>query len=196
MPKKIKIPSIFKNKESKQPRQWWLTCHHPKTLSFRASNDNNFFASTESLSSLEECGSFSSEEEEDESFISGVRLSERLFFEANETSSLTSKQVKRNEFVFKDSVALVMESDDPYMDFKKSMQEMVESDEGLLRDWDCLEELLRWYLRLNGKMNHGFIVGAYVDLLIGLAPRRTKTVYCSDVTSYSYASSSFSSPMY
>lgn len=195
MPKKIKIPSIFKNKESKQPRQWWLTCHHPKTLSFRASNDNNFFASTESLSSLEECGSFSSEEEENESFISGVRLSERLFFEANETS-LTSKQVKRNEFVFKDSVALVMESDDPYMDFKKSMQEMVESDEGLLRDWDCLEELLRWYLRLNGKMNHGFIVGAYVDLLIGLAPQRTKTVYCSDVTSYSYASSSFSSPMY
>ena len=98
---------------------------------------------------------------------------------------------------FKDSVAMALESDDPYIDFKRSMEEMVES-RGLFDDWDCLEELLSWYLRMNRKMNHGFIVGAFVDLLVAFAAK-TKTQTCDTVLSgetstvYSSASSSFSS---
>ena len=50
------------------------------------------------------------------------------------------------------------------------------------KDWEFLEGLLRWHLRINGKKNHAFIVGAFVDLLIGLV-----ATSCSDSTSYSYA---------
>ncbi|KAI3941436.1 hypothetical protein MKW92_025187, partial [Papaver armeniacum] len=50
---------------------------------------------------------------------------------------------------------MVMDSEDPYVDFRTSMEEMVES-RGL-KDWDCLEELLSWYLKVNGKKNHGYI---------------------------------------
>lgn len=80
------------------------------------------------------------------------------------------------------------------------MEEMVESHG--LKDWECLEELLGWYLRVNGKKNHGFIVGAFIDLLVGLAsssPSSSSSSSCShdehSTTSFSSAVSSFSSPI-
>ncbi|KAK4430715.1 Transcription repressor OFP13 [Sesamum alatum] len=146
-----------------------------------------------------------------EAIMQGVRSSERLFFEPGETSSILKEpepEISGRAAVlpFKESVALALESDDPYLDFKKSMQEMVESHG--LKEWDCLEELLGWYLRMNGKRNHGFIVGAFVDLLVGMANhhhhhRRSNdssassvAVCCSDTstTSYSSAGSCFDSP--
>lgn len=72
------------------------------------------------------------------------------------------------DFPFKESLVLSMESQDPYLDFKTSMEEMVEA-HGLNKDWEGLEELLCWFLKVNGKSNHGYIVGAFVDLLVGLA---------------------------
>ncbi|KAK4480433.1 hypothetical protein RD792_013506 [Penstemon davidsonii] len=139
------------------------------------------------------------------SIIQGVRLSERLFFEPGDTSSILKEEGKTSDsdndnnvgvLPFKESVALALESDNPYVDFKKSMREMVESHG--LKDWDCLEELLAWYLKMNGKMNHEFIVGAFVDLLMGLDLNSTAsssvTMCCSDSTSYSSVDSSFSSP--
>lgn len=72
---------------------------------------------------------------------------------------------------------MAMESQDPYGDFRRSMEEMVAA-HGMKR-WDHLEELLVWYLRVNGKKNHGFIVGAFVDLLVALAsPAETETSCC------------------
>ncbi|KAF3790547.1 Transcription repressor [Nymphaea thermarum] len=67
---------------------------------------------------------------------------------------------------FKESLMMVLDSEDPYMDFRLSMEEMVEAYD--LRDWGCLEEMLVWYLRVNGKSAHGYIVGAFVDLLLSL----------------------------
>ncbi|KAL6138310.1 hypothetical protein ACLB2K_063593 [Fragaria x ananassa] len=114
----------------------------------------------------------------------GLR-SERLFFDPGETSSILDKDsIKAQEeeddvgvddelaggddsIPFKESVALSMDSPDPYVDFRKSMEEMVEAHG--LKNWEHLEELLCWYLRVNGKSNHGYIVGAFVDLLVGLA---------------------------
>jgi hypothetical protein len=55
---------------------------------------------------------------------------------------------------------------------------------------------LSWYLRVNGKNNHGFIIGAFVDLLISLAGSNNNDSN-SDLTLYSSAVSSFnSSPLY
>lgn len=202
--KKMKmIPSIFKNKQANQPWQWPSPCNHPKTLSFRGHEDlsRTIVGPHESPTSTH---SSTSEEVPLEAVMSGVRLSERLFFEPEETSSIVKDskngEQRRPSWPFKDSVAMALESEDPYVDFKRSMEEMVES-QGLFKDWDCLEELLLWYLRMNGKINHGFIVGAFVDLLVGFAAVDSKKTMmmqtsASDSTStmYSSASSSFSSP--
>ncbi|KAI3458808.1 hypothetical protein Pfo_015471 [Paulownia fortunei] len=217
MSKKMKIPSIFKNKEAKQPWQW-PSCKHPKTLSFRASNNDGVFKTVNSIfldtsdgletpeswfTNSSDCAStFSTDEHSEdnnnnnnnssesiEMIIRGVRLSDRLFFEPGETSSsILKEEANISDSVallpFKESVALALESDDPYLDFKKSMQEMVESHG--LKDWDCLEELLGWYLKMNGKMNHGFIVGAFVDMLVGMADNSSSAssmaVCCSEST--------------
>lgn len=68
---------------------------------------------------------------------------------------------------FEGSVAMAMDSKDPYWDFKVSMEEMVVAHG--VKDWGWLEEMLAWYLRVNGQWTHGFIVRAFVDLLLGLA---------------------------
>lgn len=203
------LPSIFRPK-------FIPSCGHSKTISFRCGttgNDeifktvNSVFFDPVSESVVEtpkswfttssESASFSTESEDifcynnDESLdmlVRGAR-SERLFFEPGDTSSILEK-AKASGFPFKESVVLAMESDDPYEDFKRSMEEMVESHG--VKDWENLEELLSWYLRVNGKNNHGFIVGAFVDLLISIAASNSNS--CSDnSTSYSSAVSSFAS---
>lgn len=115
----------------------------------------------------------------------------------NETNKIAKKTSDESEALpFEESVALAFESEDPYLDFKKSIQEMVESHG--IEDWDRLEEMLAWYLKMNGKNNHGFIVKAFVDVLVGIVKESSSassTAVCrSDSTSYSSADSSFSSP--
>lgn len=99
---------------------------------------------------------------------------------SNRIDCVTSNQ--RYKYCTSDKVLLMeMESRDPYDDFKKSMEEMVEANGFNVKDdWEPLHQLLKWYLRVNEKSNHGYIVGAFVDLLVSLE--------------YSSASSSFSSP--
>ncbi|PSR98074.1 Transcription repressor like [Actinidia chinensis var. chinensis] len=214
MGKKMKLPFLSKNEDVATRHPWqWTLCTKPKTLSFRASDDMfktvnsalfDFSGDVETpeswfTSSLEST-SFSTQSEDqddskldpntaDETVIRGAQAqSERLFFEPRENRSIV-KEATSSGFLFKESVVLAMESEDPYEDFKRSMEEMVEGHG--LRDWECLEELLGWYLKVNGKVNHGFIVGAFVDLLVAMASNSKCT---SDSTSFSSAASSFSSP--
>ncbi|XP_020213415.1 transcription repressor OFP13 [Cajanus cajan] len=219
--KALKLPSLFKSKEppttkhhhSHHPWQFIPSCGHSKTLSFRGRDDDIFktvnsvfFDHSESVietpkswfTTSSESASISTESEEYyhcdgeslEMLVRGVR-SERLFFEPGDTSSILEK-AKASGFPFKESVVLAMESEDPYEDFKRSMEEMVESHG--VRDWEGLEELLSWYLRVNGRNNHGFIVGAFVDLLFSIAASNTTSKSCSHhSTSYSSAVSSFAS---
>ncbi|KAL6968306.1 hypothetical protein U1Q18_034110 [Sarracenia purpurea var. burkii] len=74
------------------------------------------------------------------------------------------------------SVAIPTYSQDPYNDFRRSMQEMVEARElvDVGANWDHLHELLTCYLALNPKSTHKFIVRAFSDLLVSLmaSPRR------------------------
>lgn len=87
---------------------------------------------------------------------------------------------------FKDTLVLSMDSKDPFVDFRNSMEEMVEAHG--VKDWDSLEELLCWYLRVNAKTNHGYIMGAFVDLLLLLS-------LSSESSSLSTSSQSPSSPL-
>lgn len=174
-------------------------------------------------SSLSESASYSTESHEDhpvdnESLEIIVReaRSERLFFdpggetnsileEAKSSSSSSSDEAAAAAAAafspFKESVVLAMDSENPYVDFRRSMEEMVET-HGLIKDWDCLEELLAWYLRVNGKKHHGFIVDAFVDLLASFAAaaptnhnhHHDSTSYSSAISSFNYSSSSSLSP--
>ncbi|XP_061352316.1 transcription repressor OFP13-like [Gastrolobium bilobum] len=186
----MKFLSLLKNTDvrsssssSSSSSSWaWPPCRQPKTLSFRAKNGvvfktiNSAFldATMESPESFftEECGSFSTFSEDSrgvdsiETLIRGLR-SDRLFFEPDETRTLFEAKASSGTSPFKDSVVMSMDSHDPYVDFRKSMEEIVETHG--FKDWESLEDLLFWYLKANDKNNHGFIVNAFVDLLVDLA---------------------------
>lgn len=86
-------------------------------------------------------------------------------------------------------MAVAVESSDPYGDFRRSMEEMVMM---MLRggdwSWEWLEELLVWYLRVNGEKNHGYIVDAFVDLLLNLDADHSNDDEIKDVASCSNSS--------
>lgn len=195
-------------KSSSSSSSWpWPSCHQPRTLSFRATTNNidTTFETSESFFTVSpESASFSTSEESKkctasadsiETVIRGLR-SDRLFFEPEETSSILdankteeAEETESSESVaegkslpcFKDSAVLLsMESKDPYDDFRKSMEEMVAAH--AVKDWEGLQELLCWYLKVNDKTNHGYIVGAFVDLLVA-----------SSISSFSSSSSCSSS---
>ncbi|XP_077253010.1 uncharacterized protein LOC143892344 [Tasmannia lanceolata] len=79
----------------------------------------------------------------------------------------------------KESMTMEMVSQNPYMDFKISMEEMVQAHG--LKEWSCLQDLLHCYLRLNDKGTHRVIVLAFVDLLMNLIaeePNKNKRLSC------------------
>ncbi|ESW34945.1 hypothetical protein PHAVU_001G194000 [Phaseolus vulgaris] len=157
-------------------------------------------------------GSFSTASEEDsrrpdslETLIRPLR-SDRLFFQPDQTSSILESKAGTSAptptekptatttekptaattttLPFEDSVVMSVESQDPYVDFLRSMEEMVEAQ--CVKDWDGLQELLCWYLKVNGKSNHGYIVGAFIDLLVTFSSSTTGS--SSDINSHSPSS--------
>ncbi|XWS59414.1 hypothetical protein CRYUN_Cryun08bG0119900 [Craigia yunnanensis] len=196
MGKKMKLPFLSKNNSVPAKSSWpWPSCHQPRTLSFRTDDslvktinsaylDAIIEAETPEswFSNSSESASFSTASDESggdpvETVIRGLR-SERLFFEPGETSSILEEAKPGTELPFKESVVLSMESQDPHVDFRKSMEEMVEAHG--LKEWEGLEELLCWYLRANDKSNQGYILGAFVDLLVKLAISSTCIPSCSN----------------
>ncbi|XP_021907641.1 transcription repressor OFP12-like [Carica papaya] len=89
--------------------------------------------------------------------------------ESSSTSD-TECDLDLRETTVKGSVAVPTYSPDPYADFRKSMEEMVEARE--LKDakgkWEYLQELLVCYLALNPKSAHKFITGAFADVIVTL----------------------------
>lgn len=121
-----------------------------------------------------------------EMVIRGLTSERLLFNEPGETRSILEAKSGSHAIDQVDADAvpyrvMSMDSDDPCGDFRRSMEEMVEAHG--LKDWESLEELLSCYLTLNGKSNHGYIVGAFVDLLVSLS-------FAGDLSSSSSASSS------
>lgn len=213
----MKLPNFLFMERA--PPSWpWPTCGSPKTLSFRASsgNTNHVFKTInsafietncqDSIDPLPESATLPEEEGDDgdesiEMVIRGLR-SERLFFEPGETSSILDKREDDGDddddgfLPFKESVTMAVDSNDPFVDFRRSMEEMVEAHG--LKDWECLEELLTCYLRVNGKSNHGYIVGAFVDLLVGLAFTSSNDQFSSSSTTTTTTNTtghSFTSPL-
>lgn len=76
-----------------------------------------------------------------------------------------------------DFIALLTYSPNPYEDFRRSMQEMVDArlEHNGKVDWKFLEELLFCYLDLNNKKSYGFILRAFVDLIVVLREKAGKS---------------------
>ncbi|PWA41349.1 Ovate protein family, C-terminal [Artemisia annua] len=138
------------------------TCGSPsKTLSFRA-----VMTASAITDDLDDKGMTQETE-------SSIDPSKTLSFRAVMTASAITDDLddkgmtqETESSIESENVSMMeMESIDPYVDFKKSMQEMVEADEGL-KQWDNLQELLSMYLSLNDKINHGYIIRAFVDILL------------------------------
>ncbi|KAL7611687.1 transcription repressor OFP15 [Lactuca sativa] len=143
------------------------TCGSPdKTLSFRATTTTI----TAAAGDFVDMAATGETDSSIECVIRGLS-SDRFFFKPGKTSSILeeakpSEKEKEKVLPFKESVSMMeMESTDPFVDFKKSMQEMVDADEGL-KEWENLQELLSLYLALNEKINHGYIIRAFVDLML------------------------------
>lgn len=105
-------------------------------------------------------------------FFSSPGLSNSIVECAIEESTLAPSiaTAQEPEKLFDNSVAVPTYSPDPYADFRRSMQEMVEARElvDVRSNWEFLHELLLCYLALNPKSTHKFIVGAFADLLVSL----------------------------
>lgn len=148
-----------------------------------------------------------------ENVIRGARSStERLFFdnhigEATSCLLVDHHQLARpnnnNDVINKNDTKVVlmeMDSRDPFEDFKKSMEEVVEaSGFNMNDDWDLLHQLLSWYLEFNCKTNHCYIIAAFIDLLVSLEfSFASNSSYSSPTTSSSceneHTTSSFDSP--
>ncbi|XP_058109031.1 transcription repressor OFP13 [Magnolia sinica] len=181
MGKKMRFPSLFRTKDTTS--SWpWPSCKQPRTDSFRVARHENddmiktvnsiyldAAATSESwFTNSSESASFStaSEGESVETVMRGVR-SDRFFFEPGDTKSILEEgKMCGGPPPFEESVAMAMDSEDPYKDFRKSMEEMVEAHG--VKEWEGLEELLKWYLKVNGKKMHGYIMGAFMDLMLGI----------------------------
>ncbi|XP_018437498.2 transcription repressor OFP15-like [Raphanus sativus] len=190
----MKIPFVNKNhssflcssnsnsvSSSTNSTSWaWPSCHQiPKTISFRATItfSNPFHEQEDKEVDQPEI------KESIESVIKGLRSSERLIFESKgESNSIleeaTTKRVQEEEEEAEEEegfLLLSMESNDPYSDFKRSMEEMVEV-HSLHHDWRSLEHLLVQFLKVNAKTSHRYIFAAFVDLLLNLAPNAIEPI--------------------
>ncbi|XP_062195355.1 transcription repressor OFP13-like [Phragmites australis] len=176
-------------------RQQQIDGHHHtmkqayKTMNSSYSVDScfsNSFASVDSFSTASEASApVDATEGEAEAVIRALR-SDRLFFEPGASSCILKTPSKpkmkavyeeddgkdamrssATKAAFGGATAMSVESQNPYRDFRESMEAMVMSHG--VKDWRWLEEMLGWYLRANGKSTHGLIVGAFVDLLVALS---------------------------
>ncbi|KAJ0972741.1 hypothetical protein J5N97_020700 [Dioscorea zingiberensis] len=169
MGRKLGLTSLFyKTKDPRSLASWhWPSCKQARTNSFRVGDGVVQGDATEDLAScMDSVESFSTLLMSTENVIHGLR-SDRLFFEPGGTSSIMEDARAAMRAPFEGSHAVAMESEDPYHDFRASMEEMVVAHG--VKGWGWLEELLGWYLRVNGRKTHGFIVGAFMDLLLMLA---------------------------
>ncbi|PON70070.1 Ovate protein family, C-terminal [Parasponia andersonii] len=90
--------------------------------------------------------------------------SSAIFSDDNKSSPRTT--VRGFGRVGGDGVAVEKESDDPYLDFRQSMLQMILENE--IYSKDDLRELLNCFLQLNSPSHHGIIVRAFTEIWDGV----------------------------
>ncbi|XP_039134969.1 transcription repressor OFP15-like [Dioscorea cayenensis subsp. rotundata] len=135
------------------------SCSSFHELLTEANNTRNSVSSvSEYFSSLEEVGS---KQQLNNLNVDAGEVSQRFFFLPSSSKSIIEKSTSA-------SVTMALCSDDPYWDFRSSMEAMVE-DHKLRDHWPHLLELLNCYMKLNEKRNHRIILIAFMDLILQLS---------------------------
>lgn len=149
----------------------------PQSSSHHKNNNSMHFNSLYDLSSDSNYDSDYIYELDTTPDLATIYASRRFFFSTpgrsnsiidSSSSSMSSSLASTSSFV--GSIAIATDSPDPYSDFRRSMQEMVEARglSDITADWDSLHKLLMCYLALNPKSTHKYIVGAFSDLIVCL----------------------------
>lgn len=130
------------------------------------------------------------EEEEEEDYFydttelpppdfSSVFASQRFFFSSPGSSNSITESPSNDTLPCNNSLIprggsvkrVPKYSVNPYVDFLRSMQEMIQSQQQVVdvtNDWDYLHELLLCYLALNPTHTHKYIVQAFTHLLVDI----------------------------
>ncbi|XP_043697227.1 transcription repressor OFP12-like [Telopea speciosissima] len=194
---KCKRPEV-----TQSPRTSFAGSDHD-TTSILVKNFNSLYDltsdSTSKSTSLSSDDFSSSDSEDLETTVpdfATIYASERFFFSSPGRSNsivesldslpecpLPSEETKK--LLMNGGIPISTYSPDPYTDFRRSMEEMVEARELLdvRADWDYLQELLLCYLNLNPKHTHKFIIGAFSDLLLSLMASPTESDGSSNLSS-------------
>ncbi|OIW05162.1 hypothetical protein TanjilG_19793 [Lupinus angustifolius] len=86
-------------------------------------------------------------------------------FSESETYVMAHRKVGGFGRSGREGVAVEKDSDDPYLDFRQSMMQMILENE--IYSKDDLRELLNCFLHLNSPYHHGAIVRAFTDIRNG-----------------------------
>ncbi|KAA8543255.1 hypothetical protein F0562_021250 [Nyssa sinensis] len=156
---------------------------------FNSLYDHTFDSTSKSLSHSSNLSSSDSDTETTTPDFSTVFASHRFFFSSpgrsnsiikssppSSSSSPSQGKMPESDTLVGGSIAIPTYSPDPYNDFRRSMQEMVEARDliDVRANWDYLHELLLCYLALNPKSTHKFIIRAFADLLVSLMPSQAQ----------------------
>ncbi|MED6205501.1 hypothetical protein PIB30_018283 [Stylosanthes scabra] len=115
--------------------------------------------------------SSSSSDDVDPPDLASLFASERFFFSSPGTSNSIIESPDTRASIPSGGVKVPKYSVDPYVDFLRSMQEMIASRKQTLdvsKDWEYLHDLLLCYLALNPSHTHRYIVRAFTDLVVDL----------------------------
>jgi uncharacterized protein (TIGR01568 family) len=100
------------------------------------------------------------------------------FFSDTDNSGTCSRAVRGFGRVGGESVAVEKDSDDPYLDFRHSMLQMIL--EKQIYSKDDLRQLLDCFLQLNSPYYHGIIVRAFTEIWNGVSSVRSNTTTGSE----------------
>ncbi|XP_027364736.1 transcription repressor OFP12-like [Abrus precatorius] len=145
-----------------------ILCHSHSPPPSPPSTTDHYFSSSSSSS------------DSTEPDFASIFASQRFFFSSPGTSnSIIQSPDTRTSTPTGGGITVPKYSLNPYVDFLRSMQEMIRSRQifDVRKDWDYLHELLLCYLALNPTHTHKYIVRAFTDLVVELlssTPRRTR----------------------
>ncbi|KAA8514967.1 hypothetical protein F0562_018246 [Nyssa sinensis] len=143
----------------------------PKTESkSKSTSDQKPSLFHSSSSSWERGGGHSMDDDENyTSTTLSLNLDTSSLFSVHENDPNCSKIVSMCPKIC-DSVAVVKDSDDPFLDFRLSMFQMILEKE--IYSEEDLQELLNCFLQLNSPSHHEIIVQAFMDILNGVFSTR------------------------
>ncbi|XP_052190880.1 transcription repressor OFP12 [Diospyros lotus] len=141
----------------------------PDSNSKSLASSSDFFSSSEDSDDADSSPDFATIFASHRFFFSSPGLSNSII------DSTDSPREPAGRALVPGGIAVQTYSPDPYQDFRRSMQEMIESRRiiDVAADWDYLHELLNCYLTLNPKHTHKFIIHAFSDLLVTLMSSAT-----------------------